>query len=245
MKRLLTIVLLMLCLQLVATPTVEAQDSVVPTPRTNQVFRTETWMGRFYDNVRAVQSGDVDLLMVGDSITHAWDGPGKPTWDRYYGHRKAVNLGFGGDRTQHVLWRLIHGELGDIAPKVAVVMIGTNNANMDNPNEIFGGVRAVTNTLRGILPQTKVLILAVFPRGATANDWRRKNNEAANALIAELDDGEWVHYLDIGDSFLQSGGVLPESIMPDGLHPNAEGYEIWAAAMEPTLARLMGDTPVR
>ena len=245
MKRPLAIVVLVLCMQLVASPTVLAQDSVVPTPRTNQVFRTETWMGRFYNNVRDVQSGDVDLLFVGDSITHAWDGTGKPTWDRYYGHRNAVNLGFSGDRTQHVLWRLIHGELGGVRPKVAVVMIGTNNANTDNPIEIFGGVRAVCNTLRAILPNTKILLLAIFPRGTTADDWRRKNNDAANALVAELDDGEWIHYLDIGDTFLAPGGVLPENIMPDALHPNARGYEIWAEAMEPTLARLMGDSLIR
>jgi len=247
MKRPLAVILLALCLQVVTAPTLQAQDSVVPTPRTAMVWgnRNETWMGRFYNNVREVQAGDVDLLFIGDSITHGWERGGKPTWDQYYGHRKAVNLGFGADRTQHVLWRLIHGGLDAIRPQVAVVMIGTNNVNSDNPNEIFAGVRGVCNTLRGILPETKILLLAIFPRGATDNNWRRSVNNAANALIAELDDGDRIHYLDIGDAFLEPDGTLPESIMPDALHPNARGYQIWAEAMEPTLARLMGDTPVR
>ena len=127
----------------------------------------------------------------------------------------------------------------------AVIMIGTNNTNSDTPNEIAAGIRAICNTLRGQLPETKILLLAIFPRGRAAGDWRRGINEATNSMIAELDDGEWIHYLDIGQSFLEPDGDLPESIMPDALHPNERGYEIWAEAMEPTLARLMGDTPIR
>ena len=126
----------------------------------------------------------------------------------------------------------------------------TIEARFPNPEFIlrpgqYGRIRAVVNTLRALLPETKVLVLGIFPRGPTPDNWRRRNNEAANAIIAELDDGEWVHYLDIGDAFLDAEGNLPESVMPDMLHPNERGYEIWAEAMEPTLARLLGDTPVR
>ncbi len=250
MKRWTTAILLVLCVQILTVTTVRAQNpAVVPTPRTQMVFgnRGETWMGRFYSNVRQSQAGDVDLLLIGDSITHGWERGGSATFEKYYGHRNAVNLGFGGDRTQHVLWRLIEGDVQDITPnpKVAVIMIGTNNSNSDAPNEIAAGIRAICNTLRGQLPETKILLLAIFPRGRTAGDWRRGTNEATNAMIAELDDGEWIHYLDIGQSFLEPDGDLPESIMPDFLHPNERGYQIWAEAMEPTLAELMGDTPVR
>ena len=222
MKRPLVIILLVLCLQGISVPAIQAQDSVVPTPRTAAAFgnRGETWMGRFYDNVRQVDTGDVDLLFIGDSITHSWERGGKSTWDRYYGDRKAVNLGFSADRTQHVLWRLINGKLDASRPKVAVVMIGTNNVNTDTPNEIFAGVRGICNTLQAILPETKILLLAIFPRGATADNWRRTSNDTANALIAGLADGEQIHYLDIGDAFLEPDGTLPESIMPDALHPN-------------------------
>jgi len=248
MRRLTKAILLVWCVQLLTVTVAQAQNpAVVPTPRADFAWgnRNETWMGRFYRNVREVTDAEVDLLHIGDSITHLWEGAGKATWDEYYGHRKAVNLGFGGDRTQHVLWRLIHGELDGITPKVAVVMIGTNNVNSETPAEIYAGVRAICHTLRGLLPETKILLLAIFPRGKTPDDWRRSLNAAANARIAELDDGEWIHYLDIGASFLEGGGILPESIMPDALHPNERGYQIWAEAMEPTLARLMGDTAVR
>jgi beta-glucosidase len=248
MKRAAKIVLLILCVQALTVALAQAQSSaVVPTPRADFAWgnRNETWMGRFYRNVQEVSGGEVDLLFIGDSITHSWERAGKATWDRYYAHRSAVNLGFGGDRTQHVLWRLIHGKLEAASPKVAVVMIGTNNSNSDTPDEIAAGVRAICHTLRGLLPETKILLLGIFPRGATPDDWRRNLNAAVNARIAELDDGEWIHYLDIGESFLEAGGILPESVMPDALHPNERGYQIWAEAMEPTLARLMGDTPVR
>lgn len=219
-----------------------AQDSaIVPVPRAE----LDWWMPRFYDNVRRIEQGDVDVLFVGDSITHGWESRGAQTWERYYGHRKAVNMGFAGDRTQHVLWRLVHGRLDGIAPKVAVLMIGTNNVNSDTPREIAAGVGAVCYTLRAILPETKILLLAIFPRGAGTDDWRRRTNEAANAMIAELDDGEWIHYLDIGDAFLEPDGTLPEAVMPDLLHPSERGYEIWAEAMEPTLAQMLGDTPIR
>lgn len=247
MRRVLVGVLLCAAAAWPMAPVVRAQmEAVVPVPRA-EIWgdRPETWIGRFYNNVRQVQTGDVDLLFIGDSITHGWETTGRATWDRYYGHRKAVNLGFGGDRTQHVLWRLVHGQLDRARPKVAVVMIGTNNTNSDNPAEIIAGVRAVCYTLRAILPETKVLLLGIFPRGSGPDDWRRRVNEAANATLAQIDDGEWMHYLDIGSHFLEDGGVLPEHIMPDALHPNARGYEIWAEAMEPTLAKLMGDTPVR
>lgn len=231
-----------LCIHMLAAAPVAAQQAATtPEPR----MTLDWWMARFYDNVRQVRGGDVDLLLIGDSITHGWDGAGSATFARYYGHRHALNLGFSGDRTQHVLWRLVHGELLGTNPKVAVLMIGTNNANSDTPSEIAAGVRAITNTLRGLLPETKILLLAIFPRGATSGDWRRGINEAANAQIAELDDGEWIHYLDIGGAFLEPDGDLPESIMPDLLHPNERGYEIWAETMEPTLARLMGDAPIR
>jgi beta-glucosidase len=243
MKRWRRLAFAALCMQLLVVTAVWAQSpAVTPTPR----MTVEWWMGRFYNNIRQVRAGgDIDLLLIGDSITHAWDRTGSATFDKYYAHRNALNLGFSGDRTQHVLWRLIHGELLGTSPKVAVVMIGTNNSNTDTPSEIAAGIRATTTTLRALLPETKILLLAIFPRGPAAGDWRRGINEATNGMIAELDDGEWIHYLDIGEAFLDPNGDLPESIMPDFLHPNERGYEIWAEAMEPTLARLMGDTPVR
>ena len=113
-----------------------------------------------------VKQGDVDFLFIGDSITHGWEGGGKKYWDKYYAPRKAVNMGFGGDRTQHVLWRLDHGHLEGISPKLAVLMIGTNNSNGDDntAEEIADGIIAICKRIRTKCPKTKILILAIFPR---------------------------------------------------------------------------------
>jgi beta-glucosidase len=215
--------------------------ATLPTPRAEISW----WMPRFYENVRQAEAGDVDLVFIGDSITHGWERAGADTWNTYYAHRKAVNFGFSGDRTQHVLWRLINGRIDRMRPKVAVLMIGTNNASSDTPNQVALGVRAICYTLRALLPDTKILLLGVFPRGEDSDNWLRGTNTVTNTLIAQLDDGDRIFYLDIGDDFLEADGTLSESVMPDRLHPNARGYEIWAEAMEPTLARLLGDQEVR
>ncbi len=212
-----------------------ANDAVVPAPR------GAWWLKRHQAKKTIIAKGDAELLMIGDSITHGWEGKGKEVWAEYYGDRKAVNLGYGGDRTQHVLWRLDNGEADGISPKLAVVMIGTNNARNNAPEETAAGITLVVERLREKLPKTKVLLLAVFPRGKDNEDALRKKNEAVNAIIAKLDDGEHVHYLNINDTFLQDDGVLSKEVMPDLLHPHAAGYKLWAEAMEPTLKKLLGD----
>lgn len=194
-------------------------------------------------NARVKKHPDAQLLFIGDSITHSWEGAGKDVWEKYYSKRHALNLGIGGDQTQHVLWRLDHGNLEGLHPKLAVLMIGTNNAASATPEQIADGVKAIVEKLRTTLPECKVLVLAIFPRGPIAEYPLRKVNEAANERIAKLADGQNVFYLDIGPQFLGSDGSLSKDIMPDWLHPNAKGYEIWAAAIEPTVARLLGESP--
>ena len=114
-----------------------------------------------------VKQGNVDLIFIGDSITHGWEEAGKDVWQKFYGKRNAVNLGIGGDQTQHVLWRLDHGNIDGISPKLAVIMIGTNNAGSgQQPEQIAEGIKAIVEQLRAKLPETKILLLAIFPRGA-------------------------------------------------------------------------------
>lgn len=189
-----------------------------------------------------VKQGDVDLLFIGDSITHAWENAGKKYWDKYYAPRKAVNMGFSGDRTQHVLWRLDHGHLEGISPKLAILMIGTNNSNgNDNTaEEIADGIIAICKKIRTKCPKTKILILAIFPRGPEPSAQREKNAKAS-LLASKIADGKMIHYLDINDKFLTKDGFLSKKIMPDYLHPNEAGYKIWAEAIEPKVAELMGD----
>jgi lysophospholipase L1-like esterase len=221
-----------------------ATKTVAPdreTETTTPVPRAGAWMRRHESINEHVRKGDAQLLMIGDSITHAWEGSGREVWQKYYGNRHAVNLGISGDRTQHVLWRLEHGNIDGIHPKLAVLMIGTNNCGSNTPEQIAAGVRAIVEKLRSSLPATKVLVLAIFPRGPNSENKLRKVNEATNERIAQLADGKNVFYLDIGKKFLKEDGTLTKDIMPDFLHPNAKGYEIWASSMEPTVARLMAE----
>ncbi len=189
-----------------------------------------------------VKQGDIDLLFIGDSITQGWEGAGKDVWAKYYGNRKAANLGIGGDRTQHVLWRLDNGNIEGISPKLAVLMIGTNNSNgNDNTAEEIGaGIEGIVKKLRKELPETKILILAIFPRGEKPSPQREKNAKASE-IASKLADDKMVYYLDIGPKFLKEDGTLTKDIMPDLLHLSPQGYEIWAAAIEPKVKELMGE----
>lgn len=207
---------------------------------TDPVARDEQgwWMKRHEEHLARVKPGKTDLIFIGDSITQGWEGGGKETWDRYYGPRHAINLGIGGDRTQHVLWRLGHDEIKGISPKVAVVMIGTNNVSSNTPDEIVDGVTAIVKTLRDKLPKTKVLLLAVFPRSAKP-DSLRDRIKSVNEKIQKLADGTNITYLNISKSFVNSDGTISKEIMPDYLHLSSQGYRLWADAIEPTLWTLM------
>jgi lysophospholipase L1-like esterase len=183
---------------------------------------------------------DAQLLFIGDSITDAWSGPGKEAWNKHFAPRKAVNLGIGGDRTQHVLWRLENGNIDGVKPKAAVLMIGTNNSNGNDhtAEEIAEGIKAIVAKLRKELPETKILLLAIFPRGEKPNPQREKNAKASK-LASEVADGKMVHYLDIGEKFLEPDGSLSKEIMPDRLHLSPKGYQIWAENIEPKVAELV------
>jgi len=202
------------------------------------VHRLGWWAPRHKAVLNQVKKGNVDLILVGDSITHGWDGQ-KELWAKYYAPRKAVNMGFSGDRTEHVLWRLDHGEIDGISPKLAVLMIGTNNRN--TTEQIADGIKAICLKMRQKLPKTKILMLAIFPRGEGPSTHREKNAKASE-LASQIADNKSIFYLNINDKFLDDQDILAKEIMPDRLHPNAKGYKIWAEAMEPMVAKLMGET---
>jgi beta-glucosidase len=214
----------------------KTHSALAPEPQTE-----DWWMPRHEAVNKRVAQGNVDLLLIGDSITHEWDSQ-KGLWAKYYARRNAVNMGFSGDRTQNVLWRLDNGNIDNIDPKLAVIMIGTNNSNgSDNTAEEIGdGIIAICSKLRTELPETKILILAIFPCGSTPSPQRQKN-QTASEIASQIADGKMIHYLDINSEFLTDDGTLPRDIMPDLLHPNKKGYEIWAAAVEPKIAELMGE----
>jgi arylsulfatase A-like enzyme/lysophospholipase L1-like esterase len=217
-------------------------DSTVPDARLADPW----WKERHAKKTKAAKSG-ADILFIGDSITNDWEGEGKAVWDKYYAPRKALNLGFSGDRTEHVLWRLLNGELPpQLDPKVAVLMIGTNNTgqSMRPAQETAEGIRQIVALLRDRRPNIQVLLLGVFPRGAGTEDPLRVRNREINELAKGVADGKNVHYLDLAPSFLAADGTLPPAIMPDLLHPKGEGFLIWARAMEAKLAEIGGFTPI-
>ncbi len=212
-------------------------DTIVPVPR------DAGWMKRQDQINERAKQGDVDLIFLGDSITQGWEGAGKGVWAKYYGDRKAMNAGIGGDRTQHVLWRLDNGNIAGIKPKLAVIMIGTNNSGANTSEDIAAGIKAIVAKLRDKLPQTKILLLGVFPRGEKADNPQRAVNAKANEIAKSVDDGKNVFYLDIGPKFLSDDGSLAKDIMPDYLHLSEKGYEIWAKGIEQHVAELLGDKP--
>jgi lysophospholipase L1-like esterase len=184
------------------------------------------------------KKGQVDLLFLGDSITQGWNE--NTVWQRFYGPRHAANFGIGGDRTQHVLWRIQNGELDGIEPKVVVLMIGTNNLQDDTPAEIAQGIKSIVGELRMRLPKARILLLGVFPRSPKPSS-ARDRIKSINEKIAGLADGTKVQFLDISSAFLNADGTISADVMPDYLHLSLKGYRHWAEAMEPTLWSILDE----
>jgi beta-glucosidase len=181
------------------------------------------------------------IVFIGDSITEGWAKSGKEVWQRHYGAYYPTNLGYGGDRTENVLWRLQNGEIDGIAPKAVVMMIGTNNTGLrgENPETTAAGVKRLVDEIRQRLPKSKLLLLAVFPRDEKPDSYARKINERVNAIIANYADDRDVFFLNINAALSQADGSLSKEVMPDLLHPNEKGYEIWQREMAPLLNKLL------
>jgi lysophospholipase L1-like esterase len=220
-----------------------ANPAIIPVPRTGGATNRQSQVLR-----RAQENpGPCDIAFIGDSITQGWEGSGKNVWTNYYGNRKCLNFGVGGDRTEHVLWRFENGQLDGIKPKAAVLMIGTNNSNKNRDGseqyseaEILEGVQAIVKQIRTRLPETKLLVLGIFPRGKTFSAQRGKILQI-NQALAKLADNNMIHYIDFGSQLIEADGSLSKEIMPDYLHLSEKGYTIWAEAIEPKLKELLGE----
>jgi lysophospholipase L1-like esterase len=190
---------------------------------------------------------DPDIVLIGDSITHLWGGEphepkgnrGAQSWNELFGGRKVLNLGFGWDRTQNVLWRIGHGELDGLQPKLIVIHIGTNNlagtanARANTPEEIAEGIQAVTQQAKAKCPGAKLVLMAVMPRGEKPTDPARASVETINALLPDVAKSCGATLIDLKDKLCEPDGSISKETMPDFLHPAAKGYAIWAEALKP------------
>ncbi|WP_284943822.1 GDSL-type esterase/lipase family protein [Acidisoma cladoniae] len=222
------------------------------------------WRTRFAESLARVRRGDVSLVWLGDSITENWErttpqpwGDIAPIWQRFYGDRAAVNMGFKGDTTANVIWRLDHGEVDGIAPRALVLLIGANNFGRVHWDaaKTRAGIDAIIGILRRKLPQTQILLLGVLP--SQRSPWISENTAVLDADLARAyRDRSHVTFMDVGASFLKNGRVDVSLYLdphaadlrgqtPDGaplaLHPDARGMEMIATSIEPTLHRLMAD----
>lgn len=220
-----------------------AATTIAGSPTATQPkHRGDKWfVARHEQLLEQATKGNIDLYFVGDSITAAWNwNDGGAVWGKYFSGWKVANFGLAGDQTQHVLWRLQNGEFEGVRPKVVVLLIGTNNFRRDTVEDIAAGVTAIVKEIQKQSPTTRILLMGIFPRGEKADDPIRAKLKQVNGLIAKLDDGERVKYMDIGDKFMDADGALPKTLMPDALHLSAKGYEVWGEAIKPQLTQWLG-----
>jgi lysophospholipase L1-like esterase len=222
----------------------EPEDpKLVPTTAVSGYFPEypKAWKAFHDANVGRAKQGGVDVLFLGDSITQNWSSVGKDAWEKNFAPLNAASFGIGGDKTGNLLWRLEHGEVDGLSPKLVVLMIGVNNvwSGRNTAAEIAGGVRAVVEKLRAKLPQTRVLVLGVLPFG-TPDDLGRSKVQEINSHAAALDDGAMVKFVDIGPKLLQKDAkLLGEAYMADNLHLTPKGYETLAKELAPVVAEMM------
>ena len=225
------------------TPT---NTAIVPVPKLEN--DSYAWYARHEAVLKIKDQINPEIVMIGDSITHFWAGPpdtrsqnGPLAWKKLFGQRRVLNLGFGWDRTQNVLWRLAHGEFDGLHPRYVVINIGTNNfsgtshARANTPAEVAEGIRAICTCIREKSPESRIILMGVFPRGAKPDDPFRAKVIELNKLLAEVSKAPGITVLDIGQQFLLPNGELPRKLMSDFCHPTEDGYAIWASALRPLL----------
>lgn len=233
------------------SPFPSPNTAIIPSTRPDYSPEQQAvWSKRHEDLVRLARRGRTQVAFFGDSLTEQWSTSGKAEWERLLVPLGADNFGIGGDRTQQVLWRMQNGELDVMQPRIAVLLIGTNNTDpgmggetsltpRNTPDEIVAGVTAIITHLRSRLPATRVLLQGLFPRGPKDGPVRAQIAHI-NAGLGRLDDGgQSVRFVDFGHIFLAADGSLPPRLTPDLLHLNEEGYRLWAAHLCPPILSML------
>ncbi|MDD2598231.1 MAG: GDSL-type esterase/lipase family protein [Kiritimatiellae bacterium] len=220
---------------LMANAVVASEVSTSPLPKINS---------RIQQRFAASQSNEYDYVFMGDSITHGWEGKGKSVYAQHFADKKILNVATSGDRTEHTIWVIDNVNWKKVGAKVAMLMIGTNNTGhrpveKESPEDTFEGIKVILEKMKEQAPDTKILLLAIFPRSANDTDQPRVRNDKVNAMIAKLADNQRVFFLDINQKLLEEDGkTLSKEVMPDLLHPNEKGYAIWAEAVKAKLEEL-------
>jgi acetyl esterase/lipase len=221
----------------------KVNTAVIPTEKTG-----EWWQKRHARKLEEVRGPkkNTRLVFLGNSITHQLEEEGnKEIWEKFFGEYDYLNLGVSGDRTENVLWRILHGEIDGIHPDLLVLLIGTNNTDgvhypkADSGSEVAEGIARICYEVRRKLPDTKILIQAIFPFGEDPSNVRRAANREASRLAAQLADGEHIFFTDLNDRFLNPDGTIDPAIMPDYLHPSPAGNWIWAKSLSPVVDGIM------
>lgn len=210
----------------------QPEDAVTPAPVAG--------LGGQMKLLKRAEDKNMQLIFLGDSITAFWQRAGLPVWTKYYAPYDAGDMGISGETTGQTLGHLAGGILDGLHPKAVVILIGTNNIGKfrDKPEWVAAGVQKIVATVHEKLPQSQIVLMAIFPCGKKG-DFRRTTVEATNAILSKTDFGPQVHYLDIGAKFLDANGELPKELFPDLLHPSLQGYQIWADNLQPVLDPLM------
>ena len=209
------------------------------------LFGDYWWANRFlsrHEQIAARKGKTFDVVLMGDSIMHFWEKSHKASWAKFTRNRSVLNCGYGGDRTQHVIWRIQHGELDGYTAKTVVLMIGTNNNSSEStdPANVAKGVEKIVALIRAKQPSARIILHPIFPRGVSAESKRhaaaRARNDRTNALLKEFaaKDGKIV-WIDFNAKLVDATGWVPREMMADEIHPTDAGYDIWMAALEPAL----------
>jgi len=195
------------------------------------------------DTIVANGGKEYDVVMVGDSITHRWVRQGcggEALWKELSSKYRMLNLGIGGDRTENVFWRMRNGELTGYKAKVFTLMIGTNNGiNSWQWRGTVEGIKAIVDEIKAKHPESKIVLMPIFPRDASPKSGTRVYRDKVNDEIKAFADGKTVVWLDFNAKFLEPDGTLTKAMMPDLLHPHAAGYKIWYDSLVPVLDKLI------
>ena len=224
-----------------ATPAPTAKPTPIPRTELDAVTPKLFKKNRHEGFMKRKDEGPIGLVFLGDSITDGWPAKGRDSWEKFAPYSPA-DFGISAMRTEGLLWNVTNGEIDGLKPKAVVILIGVNNL-IQCPDEpavwVAAGIKKIVETVHEKAPGAKVLLLAIFPARNPANHPARARIAEVNRLISKLDDGNKTRFLDIGKLFLADDGTIRTDLMPDALHPNAEGYRVWVDAMQPVLGGML------